>query len=144
MRLMEFDFVIGKEEKHKVRFSYSNFWGTKHVEVDNRSVKKRAITAFLYLLVFLFIVVLASYRYTYLWRPEDVTGPVPGIVEIFLFFVILVIIVMVVDLLPISVTVGENEKHEVRIQKLIFWGYPWLRIAFRVYVDGISIGTVDG
>jgi hypothetical protein len=93
LRRMNFEFEVGDAERHRVHFSYDQFWGTVRIDVDGRRVIRD-------LRLFSFS---TTKRYRF--------------------------------------TVGEQERHQVLIEKT----RPWMAAGFRkqscrVFVDGRAVG----
>lgn len=128
LRWMDFEFDVGTEEKHRVEYSFSRWWGTTYIRVDGEIVLK-------YL--------------TLLYGGVGIPFGVVSFVLYFLFnfevlFLSLGSILMVAPVLtssiiyrkkfPITLTVGEKEKHIVQIET------KWPKIIgfrgiYTIYID---------
>ena len=63
VKRMKFEFDIGQEEKHTVRFIYSKIWGTRSIKVDNQIVKRRILPFFVNFSGIILIVVFIYFQF---------------------------------------------------------------------------------
>ena len=105
VKRMKFEFDIGQEEKHNVRFIYSKIWGTRSIKVDNQIVKRRILPFFVNFSGIILIVVFIYFQF--LQWPNYQANPF----EIyFLVLLFLGFIEGVIARLPMTVIVGEKEQ----------------------------------
>jgi hypothetical protein len=117
---VKFSFEVGDREKHMVDFSWNQFWGALKIRVDGRLVKSKAIT-------------LSSPTNLFgeLEAPPEEKWNVGGLE------------IQLVE--RWSFEVGEQEKHQVSIEKerakLIAWAKPQ---KYQVYVDNRLVEEHEG
>lgn len=135
---MNFDFDIGQDEKHNVRFIYSKIWGTKTIMVDNQTVKRRILP---FILNFSGVILIVAFLYFRLLQwPDSQTN----LLEIYILVFILGCIDSAIGLLPMTVIVGEKEKYFVKIQ-FVWKPFPFYRSSkFKVYVNDCFFKTFEG
>ncbi|MHA1978960.1 MAG: hypothetical protein ACW98I_18800 [Candidatus Hodarchaeales archaeon] len=136
---MNFEFEIGQDEKHNVRFIYSKIWGTRSIKVDNQIVKRRILPFFVNFSGIILIVVFIYFQF--LQWPNYQANPF----EIYLLVLILLgFIDGVIARLPMTVIVGEKEQILVKVK----WSckpFPLFRsFKFKVYLNDCFFKTFEG
>ena len=139
VKRMKFEFDIGQEEKHNVRFIYSKIWGTRSIKVDNQIVKRRILPFFVNFSGIILIVVFIYFQF--LQWPNYQANPF----EIyFLVLIFLGFIDGVIARLPMTVIVGEKEKILVKV-KWSWKPFPVFRsFKFQVYLTDCFFKAFEG
>ncbi len=117
---MKFSFEVGNQEKHKVDFSWNQFWGSLKIKVDDQLVKSKTIT-----------ISSPTNIFDKLEAPPEEKWNVGGLeiqlVERWIF------------------GVGEQEKHQVKIEKERDKAFAWAKPQkYRVHIDNKLVKECKG
>ncbi|MHA2247683.1 MAG: hypothetical protein ACXADY_22230 [Candidatus Hodarchaeales archaeon] len=139
---MSFEFEIGKEEQHKIEFVFSSVWGSTYIKVDGQVVQKHQIKLYSNITAIILLVTLIG---DWIIVGTKTFFPIHASIGIIIIGSLqLGSTILYRKRYPMTVMVGEKEKHSVRIERTWKLFPAWRSVPYQVYVDGELYQTIDG